>query len=337
MRYEFLNMFIYTNPVNQMQRNYNVEMLQLAEAIRCQRSISITCDDIGFYDKYNLKRDFLDFFLKKAKQNNSTWEDAYKYFYRFMNGKCTIANLSVDLAQEYQEYLLNVKMANPRLKVPRKLNVNTAAKYYCIFRKILKDAYKERLLKENINDFLDYIPQKKTIKEYLTMDEVRRLYRTPCRYESLRRASMFAIFTGLRLSDIVDLNWDDIRVAPDGKPCITKTIVKTDTVATIFISEEALQFCGPRMDGWPVFPNFSRSMTKEPLRRWLKDAGIEKHITFHCFRHTNATLMSAAGVDIYTVRDQLTHAHVKTTEIYAKLVDPKKRAASEAITLKRVP
>ena len=77
----------------------------------------------------------------------------------------------------------------------------------------------------------------------------------------------------------------------------------------------------------------NRSMIQEPLKEWLKEAGIKKHITFHCFRHTYATLQIAAGTDIYTVSKMLTHKNVSTTQIYADLVDAKKRESANKISL----
>jgi integrase len=152
-------------------------------------------------------------------------------------------------------------------------------------------------------------------------------------YDVLRRASMFSILTGLRFSDIQSLRWEELCTAPDGKPCIRKCIQKTDSEETIFISEQALDLCGERQPSGIVFEGFRYSMTNYPLKQWLKAAGITKKISFHCFRHTNATLMVASGVDIYTVSKQLTHAHVKTTEIYMHIVDHKRREASESIVI----
>ena len=65
-------------------------------------------------------------------------------------------------------------------------------------------------------------------------------------------------------------------------------IEKTDTEATLPISEEALSYCGERKKEGKVFEDFARGMLTGPLKRWLKQAGIEKHITFHCFLPTHA-------------------------------------------------
>ena len=63
----------------------------------------------------------------------------------------------------------------------------------------------------------------------------------------------------------------------------------------------------------------------------MADAGITKNITFHCSRHTFATLQLEHGTDIYTVKDMLGHTNVRTTQIYGHIVDPSKRKAAEAI------
>jgi len=62
-------------------------------------------------------------------------------------------------------------------------------------------------------------------------------------------------------------------------------------------------------------------------------AGITKDITFHCFRHTYATLQLSYGTDIYTVSKMLGHKELKTTQIYAKIIDQAKREAANKIKL----
>ena len=67
------------------------------------------------------------------------------------------------------------------------------------------------------------------------------------------------------------------------------------------------------------------------LKDWVKSSGIKKRITFHTSRHTNATLLLSLGVDLYTVSKLLGHTQIKTTQIYAKIVDKKKDDAVNMI------
>ena len=65
----------------------------------------------------------------------------------------------------------------------------------------------------------------------------------------------------------------------------------------------------------------------------ITDAGINRDITFHCMRHTFATLQLANGTDIYTISKMLGHTKVETTQIYTKVVDQKKIQAANSINL----
>ena len=171
-------------------------------------------------------------------------------------------------------------------------------------------------------------------REFLTLEEVRQLAATPCDTPDLKNASLFSCLTGLRISDILALNWSNIVKATDGGWCIRIKTEKTDTEATLPLSQEAYELCGTPGTGL-VFKNLKRHYTQKPLQDWLKDAGITKHITFHCFRHTFATLQVNEGTDIYTVSHLLTHANVGTTQIYADIVDKSKRDAVERIKIKK--
>ena len=67
------------------------------------------------------------------------------------------------------------------------------------------------------------------------------------------------------------------------------------------------------------------------LHKWVEQAGISKHVTFHTARHTHATMMLTLGVDLYTVSKLLGHTNIQTTQIYAKLVDESKKKAIDLI------
>ena len=75
-------------------------------------------------------------------------------------------------------------------------------------------------------------------------------------------------------------------------------------------------------------------MTQHPLKKWIKQSGIQKHISFHCFRHSYAVIQISLGTDIYTVSKMLTHKNVSTTQIYADLINTKKRETANKISLK---
>ena len=238
--------------------------------------------------------------------------------------------VTVELCTKFREYLLT---ANNLRLTHRKLSQNSIAGYFSTFRGLLKVAYRDKLLKENINDYLDKIEWEDVQKEYLTQDELIILAKTPCKIDVLKRASLFSCLTGLRISDIENLTWNNLRIAPDKGPCVRIRTQKTSTEAILPISYEALELCGERGEG-KVFKGLTRSMINVPLKNWIEASGIQKHITFHCFRHTYATLQIAAGTDIYTVSKMLTHKSVVTTQIYADLVSSKKRETVDKIKLK---
>ena len=73
--------------------------------------------------------------------------------------------------------------------------------------------------------------------------------------------------------------------------------------------------------------------TNEILREWIKDAGIDKYITFHDARHTNAVLLISKGVDVFTVQKLLGHTDIATTMIYADVLNEAKIKASNKINL----
>lgn len=197
----------------------------------------------------------------------------------------------------------------------------------------MKIAYRDKLIRENINDFLEKIEKEDVKKQYLTLDGVKLLSKTPCDIPVLKQASLFSCLTGLRISDILNLKWEDFEIALDMGYSLRIRTQKTKTEAMLPIGEETLELCGEKSTG-KVFKGLKRSMVNYPLKKWIKAAGITKPITFHGFRHTYATLQIASGTDIYTVSKMLTHRNVSTTHIYADLVSEKKRETVNKISLK---
>ena len=331
MRWEYLGIYIYEKPRTEIEKEYNAEMLSKAEAIRSIRVQSIINEEFGFIDKHKRQVDFLEYYRKVArKRGGEKWQMSYTHFCNFVKGYCLFGDITVELCRKFRGYLLSAHQL--KLK-DRKLSQNCASAYFSTFRCLLAIAYKEKMLRENLNDFLESIELTDVKKEYLTLDEVRTLAATACKIDVLKRASLFSCLTGLRISDIQKLLWSEILPASDGGWCMRLRTEKTETETTLPISDEALELCGERDEG-KVFKKLERSMINYPLKKWVREAGITKHITFHCFRHTFATLQIALGTDIYTVSKMLTHKNVATTQIYADLVSAKKRESANRISLK---
>lgn len=212
--------------------------------------------------------------------------------------------------------------------------------YWSSFRGLLHIAYKEHKITENPNGFLEKIEKLPTDKESLSVQEVYTLAETECDVPVLKMAFLFACLTGLRKSDVRRLTWRMFQLYGNGGIFVKIRMQKTGQFINNPISEEALNLIGyydnaeGRNPDELVFPSLNETMTKEPLKKWIASAGITKHITFHCSRHTFGTLQVEAGTAIYVVQKMLGHKNVSTTEIYAQMGDSQKRASVDRISLK---
>lgn len=156
-----------------------------------------------------------------------------------------------------------------------------------------------------------------------------KLAQTPCKKDKARRMFLFSCLTGMRYSDCISLAWSQVEDSEDGCRVVFRQ-QKTKNLEYISINEQARQYMGERSDGL-VFGFIYISQLNNDIRAWMKDAGIKKKITFHCARHTFATLLLSLGTDIYVVSRLLGHTDIKTTQIYAHILDEQKREAVERI------
>ena len=114
---------------------------------------------------------------------------------------------------------------------------------------------------------------------------------------------------------------------PDGKSLYVHTVMqKTQKSVNVPLSSMALRFLPEKEDAdSPIFNlPASDAVISYHLKKWVKNGGIDKKITFHCSRHTFATMMLTLGADLYTTSKLLGHANVTTTQIYSKIIDKKK-------------
>jgi len=204
----------------------------------------------------------------------------------------------------------------------------------------LKQAYKDGVLQYDLNAKVKSIKVVETRREYLTIDELNKLVKKDCNNPLMKRAALFSALTGLRFSDIQKMVWGELEWVKDQGYFLNFNQKKTKGVEVLPISEQAYLFTeGPENpkdmpQDKPVFKGLKYSAYhNKHLFQWIGAAGITKNITFHCFRHTFATLQLFNGTDIYTVSKMLGHKDLKTTQVYDKIVDEAKRTASNKIKL----
>ena len=200
-RREYLGIYIYANPKNELERNFNIEMLNKAEAIRCLRVTSLINEEFGFLDKNRMRQDFLAYFKKIADKKEDKWSFVYQHFRFFVHDKCTFADITIEFCNQFRDYLLT---AHSLKHTDKPLNQNSASAYWGVFRSLLKQAHRDKYLRENINDYLDRIEENEVKKEYLTPEELKHLAASPCKIPVLKSASLFSCLTGLRISDILN-------------------------------------------------------------------------------------------------------------------------------------
>jgi integrase len=171
---------------------------------------------------------------------------------------------------------------------------------------------------------------------YLTAPEVQALANAPIKGElgaEIKQAFLFGCYTGLRISDLKTLAWGDIQRDP---PQINKRQEKTERKAFVPLHNVAWGIIDDkRLHNFkePVFPALAKSKTNtnKHLKKWAKNAGIEKNIGWHTARHTFAVLSLESGTEIYTLSKLLGHVNVKTTQVYAAATDKMKREAVNAL------
>lgn len=126
-RREYLGIYIYARKKNEMEREFNNDMLMMAEAIRCIRVQSLINEEFGFLDKNKMRADFLEYFRKKMRDKDHKWEVVYNHFYNFVNGKCSFGDVTIDLCKKFRKYLLSAKQLK-HSKHP--VSQNSASAYY---------------------------------------------------------------------------------------------------------------------------------------------------------------------------------------------------------------
>ncbi len=325
--FQTLDYYLFKSPKNSQERQHNKEHKKLAEGVRSKMELDILNGKYGFASTFKGKTFLRDYFCKlrdqrKASKNNwDNWHGTYKYIEQYFSKSHTLGEIGVDEVKGFKVFLDEkaYKASGDAL------SQNTKYSYFNKFRACLNQAVEDGLISDNPAKRVKAFKMGEPNREYLTLDELQALFKTDCPNQVLKRAFLFSCLSGMRWGDIQQLTWNRVRQRENYWE-VAFTQKKTKGVEYLPINDEARELMGKAgNDKEKVFVGlrYSSYMNVE-LSRWVLKAGIAKHITFHCARHTYATLQLTHGTDIYTVSKLLGHRELKTTQIYAKIVDQKK-------------
>ena len=267
----------------------------------------------GFEGNVKGKIPFLEFYGSLVPGRHKSWKSAALMLETFPARNTPLAEVDYEWLKTVQEHFLS------------RVSQNSASTYYAKIKAALQIAVQRELISSNPATKIKAIQQVPSQRTYLTKDELKILAKAPCEKPEVKRAFLFACFAcGLRYSDIRALTWGKVR---NGR--LELRVIKTKEPEWIDLPPFALKILGNRRDdNEPLFALPPGEWTTwDCLQKWSKSAGLSKHVTFHVARHTFATMMLEQTGDIYLVSKLIGHASIQHTQIYAKIVDDRKRTA----------
>ena len=309
--YKYENLGMYLVPeVDAATKNQNKNTLLAVEAIKAQRIIDAANGKASIKKADRTKKtllvDWMQHYADKkaklgqSKSNAVTINNVLLHLIKYKGAKITMAQVDKAYCEGFVLYLANGKTigtGKPEKSGEHKekpIANSTARLYFNTFITALNEAVRDGVIDKNPTTQLKK-EEKKPLKRsgndrgFLEIEEVKQLVDTPCNDEQIKKAFLFACFCGLRLSDIKDLKWEDIKKSADDSVAINKIQVKTRQSITIPLSANALEWMPERnkaKDADYVYNLPSHFTINRSVKKWAKAAHIEKNVTFHISSHS---------------------------------------------------
>lgn len=335
--YEYLKMYLIP------ETDYNAKMqnqatLTAANAIKSKRIIEMINSEAGIKQEADTPKvyllDWMETYMesqtKRGKKDRSQIKKAIDILKAYGAETVTMDMIDKPFCQGYINYLTTEY--HPKGKTVSNFTIHT---YYQVVNGALNAAVRADILRENPFNKIsssEKVHKPESKREYMTIDEVRSLIKTPTSNEAVKGAYLFSCFCGLRISEIKGLTWENVY-CDSGQYHLEVMMQKTKSPLYLPLSSEALKWLperGNKSGKEKVFKLPSSAGINKLLKTWAQKAGVSKHITFCTARHTFATMMLTLGADLYTTSQLLGHTDMRTTQIYAKIVN---RGKNEAVNL----
>lgn len=330
---QFLKLYLTPTPKTAEERRRNKETRELAKRIRYEREQELKAGTLGYrlaahsYNFLDFAREYLEGYTKADKRIITAALRRFATFAKerdpFKRDTVAIARMTTGLMQGFADFLKETCRGTG------------AVSYWKRFKKVVKAATERGVLEKNPTDGIHVATGDDTLKkDILSPEEIAKLIATD--FDGLdtevRRAFIFTLYTGIRFCDIKELTFADIdasNMVLHFDQSKTEGRSKHSRVTTPLTSELlALATDGRTGDGGSrLFDLPSQSHCLKMLRKWTEAAGIKKHITWHCGRHSFAVNVLNGGANIKTVSSLLGHSSIQMTEKYTRAIDGLKRDA----------
>ena len=338
---ESLNLYLWERPRSAKERQHNKETLELAERIRYEKEQQFRESLTGYRLKPNKSINFLDYFQayidQYTKKDIRMIEMALNRFKDFLN-----SNKKYSIYGDYvKPEQLNKDMMIDFVAYLKSRSKGEGAKsVYQRFKKVINYAIEHGIMVSNPCKGVAIVIDEHVLrKDILSLSDIEQLVNTHYKDENtnVRNAFIFCLYTGLRFCDVKDLTYGDIDYS---NMLLKFEQNKTEghskrSCVIIPLNEGLLALVGNPKSNKPenesIFNLPTHESCNKSINRWVKRAGINKHITWHCARHSFAVNILNNGANIKTVGSLLGHAGLRHTEKYTRAVDELKKEAINSL------
>lgn len=338
-RKENLSLYLIDKPRTPAERQQNKETLELATKIRAEREQEFKESMLGYRLKKDRTINFLDYFQayidSYTKKDLRMVQIALSRFKDFLKEQYPIYEFSIkpelitkDMIVQFVDYL-------------QSRSVGEGAKsIYQRFKKVVRYSIDhDVMLKDPCKDVSCKVDEQILRKDVLSLEEIQALIN--CHYENenpnVRRAFIFCLYSGLRFCDVKDLTYKNIdysnkllkfeQTKTKGHSANSGVIIPLNSGLLSIVGEPPANGNKDEL----IFNLPSYESCCKSVKRWVKRAGIDKHISWHCARHSFAVNILNNGANIKTVASLLGHSGLKHTEKYTRAVDKLKEEAINSL------
>lgn len=323
---------ILDSPTDKHTRATNRAKLQLAQVLRSQKEIEY------LKERYPFRTTEMPFTLPQTTGNSiDFFSFAEEYLAQYHQKDIRLVRGVFTQLRKFHTGVLLLNNITPRFchsfldYLHRNLNGNSPVNYFKKFKMCLNACVESGLVLQNPANGIRLPQYNDVTKEILSEKELTQLALTPCRNSEVKRAFLFSCMSGLRWCDVKLLCYRNIDFAQKRLTLIQKKVAghSSHSVLHLNLNASALYLLKVQSGSSEerVFHLPSHSYCLRMLNEWTRKAGIRKHISFHCARHTFITNLMASGANIKTAASLAGHSSTRHTEKYIHIIDTQKQQA----------